>query len=183
MPGVLDSGGPPPAPLPNAGQSIGPQNGALSAPSMPSPPIAPGQGQQGQVAPIPTPTHGQTVAVLRHMDAIQRELEALLKDPAVGKSNIKSKIIDGMAKLVASRIITAGNAVGQLGDVPEAPFQQRKWLQKHLLDAVVAKVAVLGHHAKAFGGQPESQIDKTSSPDDHLADMAAVHGQYGGARA
>lgn len=173
MAGVLDAGGPPPPPQQNGQQA--PQGGALSS-GMASPPTVPQQGpQQGP----PTPTHGQTVAVLRHMDAIQSELEALLKDPAIGKSNMKSKIIDGVTKLVADRIMTPGAAVQQLSTVPDPPFQQRKWLQQHLLQTVMAKVAVLGHHAAAFGGTPESMIDKTSSPDDHLADMQSIMGHYG----
>ena len=40
----------------------------------------------------------------------------------------------------------------------------------------------LSHHAAAFGGTPENMIDKTSSPDDHLADMQSVMGHYGGVR-
>lgn len=141
----------------------------------PAAPAAP----QGQA---PAPTHGQTVAVLRHMDAIQSELTSLLKDPAAGKSNIKPKIIDGMATLVARRIVTAGNAVAQLATLPERPFEQRKWLQTHLMNAMIAKVRVLGDHAKAFGGMPDHMVDKTSDPDDHLADMQGVMGHYGGAR-
>ena len=176
MAGVLDSGGPPPPPQQ---QQQPQQGGALSAPGMPSPPMVPQQGpQQGP----PAPTHGQTVAILRHMDAIQAELEALIKDPAVGKSNVKSKIIDGVTKLVANRIMTPGAAVGQLATVPDSPFQQRKWLQQHLLQTVIAKVGALSHHAAAFGGTPENMIDKTSSPDDHLADMQSVMGHYGGPR-
>jgi len=112
------------------------------------------------------------------MDAIQAELTALLKDPAVGKTSVKSKIIDGMTKLVANRIISPGDAVSQLGDVPEEPFKQRAWLQTHLVNAVIARVAALSHHGKAFGGQPEDQIDKTSSDDDHMSDMNAVKGLY-----
>ena len=136
--------------------------------------MAPGQA----AAPPPAPTHGQTVAALRHFDAIQTELAALLKEPAVGKSNIKSKIIDGMTRLVANRILTPGAAVAQLSSVPEEPFQQKKWIQTHLVQAVVAKVKVLGDHGRAFGGIPEHMVDKTSSPDDHLADMQGVMGHY-----
>lgn len=178
--GVLDpgGGGPPPAPNPNAtGQA--PSNGVLSAPMGSSPPTVPAQGQQPQT---PAPTHGQTVAALRHFDAIQGELEALLRDPAVGKSNIKKKIIDGMARLVGDRIIMPGAAVQQLGEVPDKPFDQRKWLQQHLLQSVMAKVAVLQHHQNAFAGMPENMIDKSSSPDDHMSDIAALHSSYGGGR-
>jgi hypothetical protein len=161
---------------------MGPQNGVLSAPA----PAAP-QGQQQrpqgqQPGQTPAPTHGQTVAALRHFAAIQGKLKAILKDPALGKSSMKSKIIDGMTELVQERIIPPGAAVQQLASVPDKPFDQRKWLQQHYLQAVMAQAKVLDDHAKAFGGQPEQQIDKTSSPDDHMTDMAALHGQYGGGR-
>lgn len=175
--GVLDGGVPPPAPNPNQTPGAPPPGGVLSGAPMQAPaaPAAP----QGQT---PAPTHGQTVAVLRHMDAIETELKSLLKDPAVGKSNIKPKIIDGMATLVARRIVTAGNAVAQLATVPERPFEQKKWLQTHMMQALVAKIAVLTHHGQAFGGMPEQMVDKTSDPDDHIADMQGVMGHYGGAR-
>lgn len=175
MAGVLEAGGiTPPAPRPDQAQSSS-TNGVLSAPAM----SAPQMGAPQQQAPVPTPTHGQTVAALRHFDAIEAELAKILKDPAIGKSNLKSKIIDGVTKLVADRIMTPGNAVSQLASVPEEPFQQRKWLQTHLIQAVIAKVKVLGDHAKAFGGTPEPMIDKTSYPDNHLADMQGVMGHYG----
>lgn len=174
MAGVLDpGGGSPQAPRPDAVPQPA-VNGALSAPGSSTPQMAPGQA----TAPPPAPTHGQTVAALRHFDAIQAELAALLKDPAVGKSNLKSKIIDGVTKLVANRIMTPGAAVAQLSSVPEEPFQQKKWIQTHLVQAVVSKVKILGDHGKAFGGIPEHLIDKTSSPDDHLADMQGVMGHY-----
>lgn len=173
MAGALDAGVPtPPAPQPNATPQPA-TSGALSAPNFQGQP-APGQAPQ-----TPAPTHGQTVAALRHFDAIQTELVAILKDPAVGKSNVKSKIIDGVTKLVADRIMTPGDAVSQLASVPGDPFQQRKWLQMHLVQAVVGKIKVLGDHAKAFGGTPENIVDKTSNPDDHLADMQGVMGHYG----
>jgi hypothetical protein len=113
------------------------------------------------------------------MDAIEKELKAILKDPAVGKSNIKSKITDGVANLVASRIITPGDAVSQLASVPDQPFQQKQWLQKHLVQAVLAKAQVLEDHGKAFGGVHDQLIDKTADPDNHLADIQGAMGHYG----
>ena len=182
MPGVLDAAGAtPPAPRPDQ-VSAPSTGGVLSAPSMSGAPMVPGQAPAGQAPQVPAPTHGQTVAALRHFDAIEAELTVLLKDSAIGKSNVKSKIIDGVTKLVADRILTPSNAVSQLATVPDEPFQQRKWLQQHLIQAVVAKVKVLSDHAKAFGGTPEHMIDKTSDPDNHIADMQGVMGHYGGVR-
>jgi hypothetical protein len=182
MPGVLDpGGGTPPAPLPNAGPQPA-VNGVLSAPGASTPQVGLGQPQGQPPAPPPAPTHGQAVAALRHFDAIRTELAAILKDPAIGKSNMKSKIIDGVTKLVANRIMTPGAAVAQLASVPEEPFQQKRWLQTHVVQTVFAEMKVLGDHGRAFGGIPEHLIDKTSSPDDHLSDMQSVMGHYGGRR-
>jgi hypothetical protein len=188
MSGVLNAGGggPPPAPNPDA-QAQAPSNGILSAPGMSAPPpMAPGGGAPGmppgQAPQTPAPTHGQTVAALRHFDAIKVKLGAILKDPALGKSSVKSKIVDGMADLVADRIVTPGAAVAQLAGVPDKPFDQKQWLMQHYQQSINAEIAILSHHAKAFGGTPDEMIDKRSSPDNHLSDMAALHSQYGGGR-
>jgi hypothetical protein len=184
MAGVLNAGGgPPPAPTPDA-QAQAPSNGLLSAPAMP-PPQAPGggaPGAPGQMPQTPAPTHGQTVAALRHFDAIKVKLGAILKDPALGKSSLKSKIVDGMAELVADRIVTPGAAVAQLAGVPDKPFDQKQWLMQHYKQSIDAETAILSHHAKSYGGTPEEMIDKKSSADNHLSDMAALHSQYGGGR-
>ena len=144
---------------------------------MPAQAMAPG-AQRGAAQP-PTPTHGQTVAILRHMHAIQKELTAIMKDPAVGRSNVKSKIIDGVANLVSSRMITPGDAVSQLASVPDQPFQQKQWLELHLAQSVIAQLKVLNDHGKAFGGAPENMVDKTSDKDNHLNDIQGAMGHYG----
>src|ERR1700728_1352349 len=67
------------------------------------------------------PTHEQTVAALRHFDAIKSVLAPLLQDPSLGKSNMKMPVIDGVTKLVSERIISAGTAVDQLSKFPSDP--------------------------------------------------------------
>ena len=59
------------------------------------------------------------------------ELSTLLKNPDLGKADLKSSIIDGTTKLVAERIIPPNDAVTQLATVPDRPFQQREWIQNH----------------------------------------------------
>lgn len=164
--------GPPPAPRPQ-----GMQPDTTPALNMPNPsPLMPGAG--GMQKQIPAPTHGQTVAALRHFSAITRELKALLSDPAVGRSSMKSQIIDGVTKLVQDRIISAPQAVEQLGGVPEAPFQQKQWLINHYEQSMQAAGAVLDHHWNAFRGAPEESIDKSASPDDHMDQMSGLMGHY-----
>lgn len=148
----------------------------------PSPGIVPQQDpQQGP----PQVTHQQAVASLRHFSAISRQLEALLQNPDLGKSDVKSKIIDGTTKLVASRVITPGQAVIQLGTVPADPLMQRKWVQQHFQQTMVAMNAVLDHHAQTnpgTGDLPTEIARSTSKPDDHLDDMNAVNAHYQGGK-
>ena len=49
----------------------------------------PAQAQQA-----PAPNHAQTVAALRHFYMIGKELRGLLADPNVGKSDIRSALIE-----------------------------------------------------------------------------------------
>lgn len=167
MPNPLHLGGAPSPPNPDMPQG----------PSPAASPMAPAQPQQ---APPPPPTHQQTVAALRHFDAIEQELTTLLKDPDLGKADMKSKIIDGTTSLVAKRIVSPAQAVMQLGSVPDRPFDQKQWLLTHYQQTVQAGAAVLAHHGAgvATGMTP---IDTTApNPDDHQTAMAGVMSNYSG---
>lgn len=172
MPNALESGMPPPAMAQDNPQGNGLQQGA------------PAGGAPPQGAPPPPPTHEQTVAALRHFDAIKGGLVELLKDPATGKSDMKTKIIDGMIKLVSERMITAPQAVIQLGTVPADPLLQRKWMQTMLAQTVAAENNVLDHFgmgnpslgdvAGHFAGRDGGKRD------DHMHHMGALHTNYSG---
>lgn len=169
MANPLQSGMPPDAPLPNAG----PQGGQ----PQPSPLASQGPAQQR-----PAPSHEQTVCALRHFAAIQTELETLLRNPGLGKSDIKSAIIDGTTKLVQDRIITPAQAVAQLGTVPEKPIDQRKWLQQHYLMAKQAENQVLDDHTSGNPGTLEWAQEAPRSQSDigdrHMSIMGDVMGHY-----
>jgi|SRR5665213_960069 len=152
------------------------QGNALMSGSQPAQQSAPvGNGTPG-TQPAP-PTHAQTVAALRHIDAIKGVLAPLLQDPALGKSNMKMPIIDAVTKLVSERIISAGTAVDQLSKVPADPLLQRKVLQTMMQQAFQAERVILAHHAMGFAGQgPEP----TPSADSHMDHMQALHTLYSG---
>lgn len=170
MANPLEAGSmPPPAPQQDAPVQNSLQQG-------PAPQGAP------QAAPSP-PTHEQTVAALRHFHAISGELQAILKDPAVGKSDVKSKIIDGVTKLVSERMISPGQAVVQLSSVPSDPLLQRKWLNTMLQQAVQAANTVVDHHAAGHDGTMDwAQESQAQHPhaDDHMTHMSALEAKYGG---
>lgn len=166
------AGGPPQAPLPD-----NPQNGLQQG--------QPSQGAPGQPMP-PPPSHAQTLAALRHFDAIKGELHRILKDPAVGKSDMKSRIIDGVTKLVSERMISPAQAVMQLSQVPEDPIKQRQWLQTMMAQTVTAENAILDHYGQGNASLGDVQGHVSSmdhgSGDDHMDHMAALQQNYGGAR-
>jgi hypothetical protein len=168
---------PPPVPNPDAQQG-----GALSAGPAPVP-MAPGNapGQPPQAPPqMPAPNHVHTVAALRHFAAIGGQLESALKDPDLGKADLKSKVIEGVTDLVARRIIAPAQAVQQLASFPEKPLDQKKWLMDHMQQVMQAREMVLGHHAMAFAGEP--MPTQAPSADSHMSDMAGMMQAHYGAR-
>ena len=172
-------GGPPPAPNPDPVQPPAGPN-ALAGPQ-----AGPQSAAPQQAAPPPVPSHQQTVAALRHFDALEQEISTLLRDPDCGKSDLRSKAIDGMTKLVANGIIPPAEAVTQLGQFPDDPFEQKQALEKHLVQTVTAANIILQNHAHgaqqaAASGQP---MDETPyNPDDHQSVISSLHGRYKGAR-
>jgi hypothetical protein len=173
MPNALDSGMPPPVQAQPGAQGNGLQEGG-----------PPANGAAPQAAPPPPPTHQQTVAALRHFDAIKGELTTLLQDPAIGRSDLRSKIIDGFTKLVSERILPAPQAVQQLGQVPNDAPGQRKWAQTMMAQTVQAEQGIVEHHRNTNLGSgdwaTEAAQHHNTKPDDHLHDMAALNANYSG---
>lgn len=176
MPNPLQTGTMPPLPVQGVAGGNGLQQGAGAAP------LAPGATPQ----PSP-PTHEQTVAALRHFDAIKGELRILLQDPALGKSDVKDSIIDGVTKLVSERMISAPTAVMQLSSVPSDPLMQRKWLQNMMDQTMQAENGLLDHYGAGNPSLGDVAGHFAANPggkrDDHMRHMAALHANYQGAKA
>lgn len=139
------------------------------------------QGQQSQQAApnVPTPTHAQTVAALRHFTALKQELTVLINNPDLGKADMKSAIIDGVTKLVADRIVPPATAVQQLATVPDSPFQQKKWIEQNYAQVMKAENGILAHHGAAFAGQGNQPPPDPANHMQDLQSMMASH--YSGA--
>jgi hypothetical protein len=119
----------------------------------------------------PAPNHAQTVAALRHLTALKQELVTLLKNPDLGKADMRSAIIDGVTKLVADRVVPPSAAVQKLATVPETPFQQKKWVENDYAQNAQAENVILAHHAAAFAGQGEQP---PGDPDNHMQDIQGL---------
>lgn len=139
-------------------------------------------GPQASAAPAP-PSYEQTVAALRHFDAVKGELTTLLNNPALGRSDIKSSVIDGTTKLVAERFMSPEDAVMQLSKVPTDPLQQRKWLQTMLAQTVQSENAVLDHYGAGnphLGAVADHVKKNHGHKDAHMNHMKALQVNYGG---
>lgn len=174
MPNPLQSGATP--------QEAPQQTNALGQAPQSIAPSGAAPGTPPQAMPAP-PSHAQTVAALRHFDAIKNELSVLLKDPALGRSDLKDSIIDGVTKLVSERIISAPQAVIQLGQVPADPLLQRKWLQNMMAQTLQAENAIVEHHRNTNLGSgdwaTESKMHE-SNPDSHMDTIKGLVSNYAG---
>lgn len=140
--------------------------------------MMPQQPQQQMPA---APDHRQTVAALRHFMAVVDELQTLLKDPSLGKSDIRSQIIDGTSKLVAQRMISPANAVKELAGVPDDPRQQGIWVKQMLQKTMQAQNNVLDHHSAGNAGTLDWKIESQHQPgskDDHMQTMSGLGSLY-----
>lgn len=143
-----------------------------------SPQTASGQPQPSQPQLPPAPSHGQTVTALRHFSALEEELSGIMKDPDLGKSDVRSEIIDSMMRLVGEGIVTAPNAVTELSTLPDKPYEQRAWVNQHFLNVVMAQNAILAHHQMgAMTGQDVGGEDPDEA--DHAQIMNALTARYG----
>jgi hypothetical protein len=156
----------------------------MDSPQQQQPPR--GGAMQGAPGGIPAPTHAQTVATLRHMSAVGRELETLLRNPDLGKADIRSDIIDAVTRLVADRILTAPQGVEQLGKVPDKPFDQKQMLMQLYIHNLNSEMIVLHHHRQAFVGTgdypTESIMHSSDKSNDHATVMQRMVAQHYGKR-
>src|SRR6185503_15303580 len=131
------------------------------------PPLTPGQQAQSEPNPLapqgvetpgimepqagaadimrapPAPTHQETVAALRHFHEIQRQLGPLLKNPKLGKDDMKGDVYTVGASLLGGGFMTLPEVMTELKSFPKEPIDQRKWIEMHYNNAVAAQSKVL----------------------------------------
>ncbi len=163
---------PPPPDIPG---DTGVQQSALQSTQAPT--MAPAQPQQQQQP--PAPTQAQTLASLRHFSEINQAITPVLKSPELGKADLKSKIIDAVTKLVASRVVTPAAAVMQLAGVPDKPREQKAWATNLYMQNEKASALILDQHRRAFAGKPDDPHDQYN-PDNHIEHMGGVMEHYRG---
>lgn len=145
----------------------------------PAPPNLPKQAPSSLTPSMPNnpaPTHAQTVAALRHFQEVGRTLFGLLKNPDLGKSTIKSAMIEATTKLVADRVIPSQQAVTLLGQMPDTPFQQKQWLEQLFQSNMAAQVKVLSNHRTTQPGTGDWQTESAQHVDNSDQHMDVMQG-------
>lgn len=112
---------------------------------------APG-GAAGPQMPAPAPTHEQTVAALHHTSQIQKRMGKLLGNPALGKKDARSDIVDAGLDLAQEGLVSIPHVVEQMKTLPSDPAGQLRWVQMQVLMSKLAQRAVLEHHVGAHEG-------------------------------
>ena len=153
---------------------------SLAQPQQPQAP-QPSQGMAGLVQQPPqsrpTPTHAETVAGLHRCHEIEKATARLLKDPDVGRKNIRPKILTMGADLIGAKTMSMPQFMDGLKSFPPAEdiLGQKKWIQRLHDSQIQAQIALLQDHANA---PPEGPDAVQWTPDNHAEHMGALMHKY-----
>lgn len=117
-------------------------------------------------------TKQQVIAGLHHLGAFQKQFGPLLKNPGIGKTNIRPKIFDAAASLIAERTYTVPEVMNGIKDLPDEPLEQKKWLETKLANAAMAeKKLVADYIAQGPGAEPDGPDWSLDSHRDHIGGL------------
>lgn len=148
--------------------------------------VQPQADAAGIMRPPPAPTHQEVVAALREFHEIQRQLGPLLKNPKIGKSDMKGDVYTVGAALLGSGFMTLPEVMTELKSFPKEPIDQRRWIEQHYNNAVMAQQKVLDDHAACTGsgcGDFATEWGNRAKLDPGMAHgdlMASIMGHYKG---
>ena len=132
------------------------------------------QGQQPQQK--SNITKQQLIAGLHHLNAFQKQFSPLLRNPDLGKSNVRPKIFDASAALIGQGIFSVPEVMNGIKDLPDDPLGQKKWLEQKLSSTMMAeKKLVSDYIAQGPGQEPEGP---EWSMDNHKEHMGGLMGNY-----
>lgn len=161
----------------------------MAAPGGGGGPLA-GLLQQGGGAPAqagpPAPSHAQTVAALTHLQAVQKQMDALSRLPGIGKENVRPQIFDSIAELLSQRMFTLPQVMTEIKTIPADPPGQRNWVLAHLRQISEAQKQILMDHAQGNPGTGDLPTELAASQQDpaksHTDMMGELVGHYSGRR-
>ena len=100
----------------------------------------------------------------------------VMNDPNLGKKNIRPKILDAAADLLASKTLSLTEIMGKMASLPDDPIQQKKFVENMLNTLTQAQTMVLEHHKNA---PPEPEGQGEWSKDTHGTHLDALMQHYG----
>jgi hypothetical protein len=134
----------------NASTSDGANNPSTQSP-MPQ-----GGGLGSIMQRIPEPTHAETVAGLTHLTAIENGLITILNSPKCGRENIRPDAYNEASKLTGKGHWSIPQAMNELQGFPESPIDQRRFIERKLMQVQAARNILLMGRARA--AQNESPL-------------------------
>lgn len=159
-----------------------PQN-APTAPPNPSP-GAPGlaslvkQPGPAQSAARPQPTLDQTMAGMHYFDALMKEMKPIMADPQFGKASVKSKVMDGIANLIGSQILSLPQAMDMIKGFPSDPQEQKRVMMTTMKQLGMAKEMMFEHWRSQGQMEGDPMQDMKWGPENHGEHMTALMGHY-----
>ncbi len=170
--------------LPAQGNAL---QGAMAAPQ-----AGPGSGAGGTGAPAnplmagapvsaaPAPTHDMTASTLHHLSEMRRHFMDLLKNPGVGKQDMKGPMLDALADLMSEGLLDSKKSVAMIQMFPEGPDQQKQWLENSLQMLGAAQAKILEDHRMSHQGTGiyAEEVKHHKRGGGHLDTIASVMDHY-----
>lgn len=116
-------------------------------------------------------TKQQLIAGLHHLQSFSREFAPLLKNPKLGKANIRPKIFDAAATLIGAGIFTVPEVINGIKDLPDDPVDQKKWLEVKLINAQQAEQKLIADYIAQGPGQDEGPDWSMDNHKDHVTGL------------
>ena len=117
----------------------------------------------------------QLMSGLHHLGSIQKALSPLLRNPVLGKNNIRPKLFDAMATLIGQGTMSVPEVINGMKDLPDDPLAQKKWLESKVAKTMQAEQKLVNDYiAQGPGAEPEGEW----SMDNHKDHMAGLMGNY-----
>lgn len=127
----------------------------------------------------PAPTYAQVNAFLHRSQAINSVVKPMLKDPKLGRQDVRDKMIEGIGTLMGMGVMTMAEAMNVRKTFPSQPADQQLWVQKILDSTAMAKDMVMDQYLEAGGNWAEDGAKGGWKPDSYGDDIQGLMKHYG----
>ena len=156
------------APVQNLGQPQQPQQQGN--------PLSSIMGQQQQPQQPPQISKNQVIAALHHFSAVQKQFMPLMKNPDLGKANIRPKIFDAAVALIGEGINTVPETMNGIKDLPSDPVGQKKWLEKLMMNTEMAQKKIISDYiGQGPGQEPDGPAWSMDTHKDHMNSLMSSY--------